>query len=168
MEKNLESAEALTKLKDIIESINICMYCTMEAKSDMASRPMGTAKVEDDGAIWFFTMDESGAAASGAEGQEVCLNYASPAKNTYLCVMGNAQLVHDKAKMQELWSDMLKTWFPDGLESPNIALLKVSPRTAHYWDSDVSRVRLAYAYIKAKVTGEADNGAAGDHGKLAV
>ncbi len=57
MEKNLESADALKKLKELADSINICMYCTMEKGSDMASRPMGTAKVDEDGTIWFFSSD---------------------------------------------------------------------------------------------------------------
>jgi len=87
MEKNLHNQEALQKLKELVESVNICMYCSMEHGSDMASRPMGTAKIEDDGTIWFFTTDHSGAAENAQQASEVCLNYAHITKNTYLCVM---------------------------------------------------------------------------------
>jgi general stress protein 26 len=168
MEKNLQSAAALEKLKELVESVHICMYCTIEHGSDMASRPMGTAKIEDDGTIWFFTTDHSGAAEEAGKEAEVCLNYSHPGKNTYLCLMGQSELVFDKAKMTELWNPMLKTWFPDGVETENIALVKVTPRSAHYWDSDASRLRLLFSFLKAQVTGEAAHGTEGDHGDLDV
>jgi len=164
MEKNLHSQEALDKLKELIESVNICMYCSMEHGSDMASRPMGTAKVDDNGSIWFFTTDHSGAAENAAHAEEVCLNYAHITKNTYLCVMGDPELVFDKGKMKELWSPILKTWFPQGLDTPDIALVKVTPRSAHYWDSDASRLRLLFSFIKAQVTGKRPEG--GEQGEL--
>jgi general stress protein 26 len=168
MEKNLQNSEAQAKLKEIAEDIRICMYCTMQHDSDVASRPMSTAQVAEDGAIWFFSSDNTGAAQQSQGGTEVCLNYASPAKNTYMCVMGTSEVVHDKTKMKELWSDILSTWFPDGLETPGIALLKVTPSSAHYWDSDITRLKILFSYLKAKVTGEPANGSEGTEGSLDV
>lgn len=168
MEKNLHSEEALKKLKELVESVGICMYCTMERGAEMASRPMGTAKIEDDGSIWFFTTDHSGPAENANESNEVCLNYAHITKNTYLSVMGNPELVFDKAKMKELWTPILKTWFPDGLDTPDIALVKVTPSSAHYWDSDASRLRLLYSFIKAQVTGKRPDGDEGEEGELHI
>jgi general stress protein 26 len=155
MEKNLHSEEALKKLKELVESVNICMYCAMEQGSDMASRPMGTAQIEDDGTIWFFTTDHSGAAENANKTNEVCL-------------MGNPELVFDKGKMKELWNQILKTWFPQGLDTPDIALVKVAPRSAHYWDSDASRLRLLFSFIKAQVSGKRADGDEGDQGELHV
>jgi len=166
MEKNLQNEEALKTLKELVESIGICMYCTMDSSSDMASRPMGTAKIDDDGSIWFFTTDNSSAAGIASKGKMVCLNYAHITKNSYLCVMGSPELVFDKAKMSELWTPILKTWFPDGLNTPDIALVKVTPHSAHYWDSDMSRLRLLFSFIKAQLTGQAGNGLEGDEGDL--
>ena len=168
MEKNLQSAEALKKLKEIAESIGVCMYCTMQHGSDMASRPMGTAKVDEDGTIWFFSSDDTGVTQQSQGGTEVCLNDASTAKNTYMCVMGNSEVVHDKAKMQELWSDIMVTWFPEKLDTPGIALLKVTPSSAHYWESDVARIKILFSYLKAKITGEAADGTEGTEGQLSV
>lgn len=166
MEKNLHNQEALQKLKELVESVHICMYCSMEHGSDMASRPMGTARIDDDGSIWFFTTDHSGAAQNAQHAAEVCLNYAHIPKNTYLCVMGTPELVFDKGKMKELWHPMLKTWFPQGLDTADIALVKVTPRSAHYWDSDASRLRLLFSFIKAQVTGKRPEGDEGEEGEL--
>lgn len=168
MEKNLQNKEALEKLKEIAEDIRVCMYCTMQHGDDVASRPMSTAQVDEDGTIWFFSSDNTGAVQQSQQGNEVCLNYSSPAKNLYMCVMGNAAAVHDKAKMKELWNDILTTWFPEGLETPGIALLKVTPTAAHYWDSDVARLRILFSYLKAKITGEPANGSEGTEGQLHI
>lgn len=168
MEKDLQDQEALAKLKDLIDSVHICMYCTTDASGDITSRPMGTSKVEDDGTIWFFTTDHSGAAAEAGRETTACLNYAHPGKNTYLVVTGQSELVFDKAKMAELWNPMLKTWFPDGLETPDIALIRVTPDKAHYWESDASRIRLAYSFLRAQITGKPAQGTEGDHGELNV
>lgn len=166
MEKNLNNEEALKKMKELIESVNVCMYCTMDSMSEMASRPMGTAGVDEDGTIWFFTDEDTTAGQEANKESHVCLNYASTAKNTYACIMGESELVKDKNKMEELWNDFLKTWFPDGLSTPGISLIKVTPNSGHYWDTDATRLRLLYSYLKAKVTGEAADGTEGTSGKL--
>ena len=168
MEKNLQNEAAIKKLKDLAEGIRVCMYCTMQHDSDMASRPLATAGVDEDGTIWFFTSDDTSAARETSGGAMVCLNYSDPTKNSYMCVMGNADLVKDKAKMGEMWSDIMKTWFPQGLDTPGIALLKVSPTSAHYWESDIARMKILFSYLKAKITGEAANGTEGTEGKLEI
>lgn len=166
MEKNLQNEEALKKLKEIAEDIRVCMYCTMEHGSDMASRPMSTLQVEEDGTIWFLSSENTSATQETHRGLEVCLNYASTAKNTYMCVMGTADAVYDKAKIKELWNDFISTWYPDGPDSPGLVLLKVRPASAHYWDNDITRIRILFSYIKAKLTGEAAKATEGDEGRL--
>lgn len=152
MTENLQGAEALKKLKELTESINICMLTT-EVAGELTARPMSTQTVDEDGSIWFFTSDTS-IGAQSADGDKVLLAYSSPAKNSYVSVNGMATLVHDKAKMKELWKDILTAWFPKGLDTPDIALLKVRPTAAHYWDADASRMRILAQYAYAKVTGD--------------
>jgi len=166
MEKNLERGEALRKLKELAEDIKFCMFATSDANHYLYGRPMTTMQVEDNGTIWFFTSDRSKVAGDARGSEPVCLNYASPAKNNYLTVQGQVTLVKDKKKMEELWSPMLKAWFPDGLDSPDIALLRVEPEQAHYWDADASRVEVLFAMIKGAVTGKPDD--TGDHGELKI
>lgn len=166
MEKNLNNDAALEKMKSLVESVNVCMYCTKNEIGKMISRPMGTAKVDDDGTIWFFTDDDTTAAEDAKGTSDVCLNYSSTSSNTYASISGKARLVKDKSKMEELWNDFLKTWFPDGLGTPGISLIAVSPESGQYWESDATRLKLLYSYLKAKVTGEPADGSEGTTGKL--
>ena len=64
----------------------------------------------------------------------VGLSYAAPDKDLYLSVSGRAKLVHDRSKAEELWNVFAEAWFPDGVEDPNLALLRVDVEHAHYWE----------------------------------
>ncbi len=151
MVDNKSGADALKQLKELATSVDICMFTTITA-GRMYARPMSTQEVEEDGTMWFFSFEDS-AAAQDANYDHVCLSYSSPAKSTYLTVQGRAEVSYDKVKMKELWKDILKAWFPKGLDTPGIALIRVTPEEAHYWDSDASRMKILAQYAYAKVTG---------------
>lgn len=53
--KDLSSAEAIEKIKELAEKENICMFVTMLSQIPLDVRPMATQKVEDDGSLWFFS-----------------------------------------------------------------------------------------------------------------
>jgi hypothetical protein len=59
----------------------------------------------------------------------------------------------------------MSTWFPQGPDDPEVALLKVSVDQAEYWDSPSSTMVYAYGYVKAKLTGQSPD--PGDNAKIA-
>ena len=65
-------------------------------------------------------------------------------------------LVHDRAKAEELWSAPLKAWFPDGLDTPTLALIKVDAESAEYWDAPSSKVVRLIGAARAAITGDPD------------
>src|SRR5690606_14991043 len=95
---------------------------------------------------------------------EVLLSYSNPSNNTYIYVNGRAELVDDQARKEAYFVAPVKVWFPDGVEDPNLTLIKVTPKVAEYWDSSSSKMVVAYQMIKAIVTGKKDN--LGEHDKL--
>jgi general stress protein 26 len=48
--------------------------------------------------------------------------------------------VRDHVKAKELWSPLYETWFPKGIEDPNLILLRVYVRAAEYWDASAGRM----------------------------
>ena len=56
--------------------------------------------------------------------------------------------------MEELWKPALKTWFPKGLEDPDIALLKVKAEHIQYWDDRAGALEVVAGFVKATVTGK--------------
>ncbi len=67
---------------------------------------------------------------------------------------GTAEVVDDRQKAEDLWSEPLKAWFPDGLDDPHLRLIHVDVDRAEYWDSPSSPIVYAIGYAKAVLTGE--------------
>ena len=62
--------------------------------------------------------------------------------------------MRDRSKIEELWNPLFKAWFPQGLEDPDLALLKVNVDKAEYWDSPSSKVVRLAGFLKAVATGK--------------
>ena len=90
--------------------------------------------------------------------------YSNPDDNTYVSVFGRGEMSKDKAKMEELWSPILKAWFPEGLDDPHLALLKINIEEVEYWDSPNSKLVQLAGFVKAMVTGQQAEG--GEYGKI--
>jgi len=156
---------SIEKLKGMLEDIDFCMLTTIDG-GKLRSRPMSTQELGENGELWFFTRDNTHKMDEIAADNRVNVAYSKPDDNTYVSVSGSASLSKDRAKMEELWSPILKAWFPDGLEDPNICLLKVDVEEAEYWESTSSTIVQLAGFVKAMVTGqEADYG---DHGKVNI
>lgn len=147
-----ENNESIEKLKEMLEGIDFCMLTTIDG-GQLRSRPMSTQEFEFDGDLWFFTRDNTHKTDEIGKDPRVNVAYSKPDDNRYVSVSGTAEIVKDRAKMEELWSPILKAWFPDGLEDPNICLLKVAVEQAEYWDAPSSSIVQLFGMAKALATG---------------
>lgn len=150
--------EAIDKLISLIEKIGFAMLTTIDTDGVLRSRPMSTQKTEIDGDLWFFTNDKTHKTEEIEKDNRVNVSYAAPSDNVYVSVSGTSEVSRDKAKMEELWNPILKAWFPDGLETPGICLLKVKVEQAEYWDSPSSTLVQIAGFVKAIVTGKRADG----------
>jgi general stress protein 26 len=170
MSESNGQADAIKKLGQLIEDIQFAMLTTTDPDGSLRSRPMAThqdhgGKGKDfDGVLWFFTKAESGKVDEVQQDQHVNLAYASPEKSKYVSVSGIATLVRDKLKAKELWDPKYKAWFPDGLEDPDLALLRVDVAKAEYWDTPGGAVVHVIGLVKALATGKTYQ--PGDHEKV--
>lgn len=151
-------------LKDKVADVRIAMLVTVNVNHEIHSRPMGTAEVDDEGNIWFFTNEYSSKAEEISHEKKVVVTYSNPSNNTYLSIKGTASLVDDKEKMKKLWNPIIKAFFPDGIDDPKLTLLKVDTQEAEYWDSNSSKMVVGFQMLKAIVTGGRYD--QGDHGKI--
>lgn len=130
------------------------MLTTAEEDGSLRSRPMVTQQFEFDGDLWFFTSANTPKVDEIKHDQHVNVSYAEPKDQKYVSVSGRAQLVRDHQKIEELWNPLYKAWFPNGLENPDLALLKVSVDKAEYWDSPSGQVVRLVGFVKSVITGE--------------
>lgn len=146
-------AEIKEKLWSMMKDIGFAMLTT-EDGGKLRARPMIAAQDGFDGDLWFFTRASSHKVTEVEKDHAVGVTYADAGKQDYVSLSGRATLIRDKATVAAHWSEPMRTWFPQGVDDPEAALLKVHVEAAEYWDAPNSTMVHAYGYIKARLTGE--------------
>jgi general stress protein 26 len=150
MARRPTSAEQLAEL---IEGIDIAMLTTAGPDGWLVSRPLSTQAADFDGErIWFFTEADSPKIGEIRRRRKVNVAYASKDANTYVSVAGQARINRDRAKIESLWNDALKAFFPKGVNDPNLVLLEVEVRSAEYWTGPRTGIGKLLAFVAARVT----------------
>lgn len=167
MEKNLQNEQALQKLKELVKDIGICMFITSNrGEAETHTRPMATVDVEEDGTLWFYSDIRSIKVEEITQEHQVHLVYAHPGKDSFLDLWGTASVTQDKKLIKEKWTPMVKVYFSNGADDPNLALLKVTPQDAYYWD--VKAGKMVYFLKAAASIVSGKRLAKGEEGKLNV
>jgi general stress protein 26 len=155
MSKTATQEDKLGKLREIIKAVDICMLTTVEEGGELHGRPMSNNReVEFGGDLWFFTYGSSHKVDEVGRVPKVNASFADIDGRQYASVSGRAEVVRDRAKVEELWQPHLKAWFPEGVDTPDIALLKVMAERAEYWDGSQSLVAHAVSLVSSLVKGE--------------
>jgi general stress protein 26 len=123
------------RLYAIIRELEVGMLTTARADGTMHTRPMVTRFGDTPGVLWFFTSESAHVGREVAGDRHVAVAYADPKRQVYACISGSATVVRDRALMNRLWTPLLITWLPKGLDDPALALLQVKVRTGEYWDA---------------------------------
>lgn len=158
-----ESKNNIEKLKELLEDVNYCMMI-VEDGGKLSGRPMSINKVEEDGSLWFFTKKTSFQVSELKKDANVAIAIVDSEEDSYLMINGIANLIDNQQKIEELWSPILKAWFPKGPEDNEILLIQVVPKDADYWKGNSSKIAFAFNIVKSLVTGEQYSD--GEHGSL--
>ena len=149
--------EARERLWEMIKDIRFAMFTARHPSSGhLHSRPMTTqnSKLDEDSSLWFFMSRQSESVADLIEDDAVNVVYADPGSDSYVSVSGNAAVVNDLAKKEQLWSKMAQAWFPQGPNDPDLALVQVRITHANYWDVKESKIVQLFKMAKAAITGK--------------
>lgn len=164
--KNLSGREGVEKLQELVKKARVCMFCTKVNDMPFETRPMSMQDVDDEGNIWFFSGESSNKNLQIEEENHVQLVYSNKGDYEFLTVYGTAEIIKDKAKAEELWEPIVKAWFKDGVDDPDLTIIKVIPKDVYYWDTQhgrvTSMVKIAIATMTNKVMDD------GVEGKLKV
>lgn len=152
--ERLEGEAALTKLRELLTDFPIAFMITVD-NGALTARPIGVVgdHAAFDGTLWFITDKRSRKVAAIERGATTTLLFQNDEDGTYLHLTGRAAVVDDRARLEELYTTLQRTWFPKGLDDPDITLLRFDADGGSYWDSHDSIARLAFAFAKSVVTG---------------
>jgi len=164
--KNLYNEDAVKKIKDFVNDIKVCMFCTNVTHLPFRTRPMSTLEVDEEGNLWFFSAKSSDKNDEIKDNDTVQLIYAKNSDAHFLTITGKATMVQDQTKKDEMWNPIGKAYFPGGKDDPDLALIKVKPVAAHYWDTVYGKMVTWLKMATSAVTGNRAD--VGVEGKLKV
>jgi general stress protein 26 len=151
----LHDQAAREKLRELLASFPIAFMVTV-ADRDLTARPIGLVgdQAVFDGTLWFITDKRSRKIAAIEAGATTALLFQNDKAGAYLHLTGAAAVVNDRAVLEKLYTTLQRTWFPKGLDDPDIILVRFDVDEGNYWDSHDSYLRLMVAFAKSIVTGE--------------
>ncbi|ROS51671.1 pyridoxamine 5'-phosphate oxidase family protein [Frigoribacterium sp. PhB24] len=141
---------------ELVSDANVAMLTTTTPDGRSVSRPMALQEAEFVGDLWFFAYDDSAKARQISAHEQVNVAFADMKGHTWTSVAGRATIVHDRTKAEDLWAKPLQAWFPDGLETDGLCLIRVEADSAEYWEGPSSTVAYVAQTVRAAVTRNPD------------
>ncbi|SFV29769.1 General stress protein 26 [Devosia crocina] len=129
----LSPQEATDRIWELADKIDICMLTTWNG-SNQRSRPMSARVRREENAIYFLTDIEGHKLTEIEKYPNVSLAWADNGGHKYAVISGDAVVLNDRVKIEELWEQFDKAWWDDASD-PEIRLLKVTPDEGEVWDS---------------------------------
>jgi general stress protein 26 len=132
----------MEELSTKLGKIDFCMLNSNGGSGIISSRPMSNnGDVEYDGDSWFFSYEATRKVSEIERDRRVSLTFTAPPSilgkpGIFIAVDGESILIRDKSEFEKHWLKELDRWFPEGIDTPGILLIKVSARAIEYWDGD--------------------------------
>jgi general stress protein 26 len=142
------------RVAELIKDIRVAMLTHADATGRLVSQPMATQQVDFDGDVLFITERDSHKCRDIEAQSPATVNVSYSSGGSWVSLSGTAQVVDDRAKLEELWSTFTDAWMEGGPENPNNVLIRISADSAEFWDTPGSKATQVLNFVKAKVTGE--------------
>jgi len=132
----------LKELSKKMRSIDFTMLTTRTEGGVLASRPMSNnGEVDYEGDSWFFTSDDTRMVSDIAADPIVGLTLTGDKgllgkPGIFIAIEARAELIRDKAQFETHWTKGLDRWFPQGVDTPGLVLIKAHASRISYWDGE--------------------------------
>ena len=132
----------LAAIAEKLRDIDFCTFSTITDNGAIAGRPMSNNReVADDADSWFFADGDARLVGDIAARPEVGLGFQGTAgllgmRPFFVTVEGTGELIRDKTQFAARWHKELERWWPAGIDTPGLTLIRVRARRVHYWDGE--------------------------------
>lgn len=132
----------LKELAKKMRAIDFTMLTTRTAEGRFSARPMSNnGEVDYDGDSWFFTTEDTAMVADIARDPDVGLTLSGDRgllgkPGIFIAIEAKAELIRDKAQFEAHWTRDLDRWFPQGVDTPGLVLIKAHAARIAYWDGE--------------------------------
>lgn len=133
IDQGSDMAESEVKrLDDLIDGFETAMLVTRSSEGKLRARPMAIARHEHGGELYFATRGEDEKLEEILESPEVAVTMQS--EGQYMSISGTARILTDQVLADDLWSEAMRVWFPEGPSDQQLTIIRVLPRYAEFWD----------------------------------
>jgi general stress protein 26 len=130
------ATKTLQEIATKMANLDYALLTTRTSRGQLSSRPMSNnGDVEYDGNSYYFTFEQSRTVSDITEDPHVSLGF-SGAKGLFLTIVGRAHLIRHKPTMQQHWVPSLNQWFPQGVDTPGVVLVRVEAKRIKYWQGE--------------------------------
>jgi general stress protein 26 len=132
----LTKREVIEKASRILETAK-CVYMATNGETGHPNlRALLPARVEGAKALWFVADEESSKVQELIRDDKAAI-YVPAARGTGEArFWGNVEILEDIASKKKVWSDEAAAHFPQGIESPNIRVLRFKVSNGIYADKN--------------------------------
>ncbi|WP_294242243.1 pyridoxamine 5'-phosphate oxidase family protein [uncultured Sphingomonas sp.] len=132
----------LPELAKKMAKLDFAMLATQSASGAMTARPMSNnGDVDYDGDSYFFAYAQSRKVAEIQAQPLVTLSYTGAVgmlggPPLFVAIEGRAALIQDRAQFEAHWTKDLDRYFPDGIDTPGVVMIRVHAERIRYWDGE--------------------------------
>lgn len=125
------------------------MMLGLQGVEDSRTRPM-TAQVdnpdaEDGGTIYFFGAKSETLVQGIGSGHRAVATFASKDHKIFACLHGSLAIDNDRAVIERLWNPVVASWYRDGKDDPELALIRFDTESAEVWEAQAGTTLKAAA-----------------------
>lgn len=151
-----ERQDAIDRICGLVRRVPVAMLTTVGSDGVVHARPMVNVNDRFNGDLWFFTKYDDGKVNEIASHAQVNVAFSDPSKQQYVSMTGRAEVLRDPKRSELLWKSDCEPWFPEGLDDPNLGLIRVDVESAEYWDQRQGAMVALADYVKSWFTGDSD------------
>jgi len=131
------------------------MMLGLQGIEDSRTRPM-TAQVdipedgnkEDGGQLYFFGSKSESLVTAMGQTHNAVATFASKGHDLFAHVHGKLEIETDRAIIERLWNPIIAAWYKDGIDDPDLALIRFDTDSANLWKAETG-ASLKAATMKA-------------------
>jgi len=130
----------LHDLSKKMAKLDFAMMATRSAAGVITARPMSNnGDVAYRGDSYFFAYQDSRKIADLRSDPRTTLSYTGAAgmlggPPLFVTVEGRAALIEDRQAFADHWTKDLDRYFPEGIDTPGVVMIRVDAERLRYWD----------------------------------
>ena len=114
-----------------LQGVDDSMTRPMTAQVD---RPDGQSK-KDGGQIYFFASRSEDLVKGLQRSSRAVATYVSKKHDLFASIHGKLILDNDRAVIERLWNPIIASWYKDGKDDPDLALVRFNTDRADIWEA---------------------------------